>query len=226
MSLTTKILSGIFVLVIATAAIHFALRHYTNPAVLGDHSISTEPVDVLISKTSLQIPQNIIRRGRQRISGRQQFIDLYFQWPSLKGYNQEDAAIYESTAQLESLIFVSLIETEPPNSPEQRLEGIYRRFFTGKAWRGPDGLIGQTLDPASGYKSEDVFYARNNSELFVTRCLQEEKLGENNILPTCLYDFQFEKNITVNIRYHRNLLPVWRQIDSSIKRQLISMRVQ
>lgn len=226
MSLTTKILSGIFVLVIATVAMHFALRHYTNPAVLGDHSISTEPVDILISETSLQVPKNIIRRGKQRVSGRQQFIDLYFQWPSLKGYSQEDTAVYESTAQLESLIFVSLIETEAPNPPEQRLEGIYRRFFTGKAWRGPNGLIGQTLDPASGYKSEDVFYARNGSELFVTRCLQEKEFGEKNILPTCLYDFQLEENITVNVRFHRNLLPAWRQIDSSIKRQLISMRVQ
>lgn len=230
MSLTNKILSGMFVLVIITTAMHFALRHFTNPAVLGDHSISTEPVDVFISKTSLQIPKNIIRRGKQRVSGRQQYIDLYFQWPSLKGYSQEDAAVYESTSQLESLIFVSLIETEAPNPPEQRLEGIYRRFFIGKAWRGPNGLIGQTLDPASGYKSEDVFYARNNSELFVTRCLQEKEIGKNsgknNVLPTCLYDFQLEENITVNIRFHRNLLPVWRQIDSSIKRQLISMRVQ
>ena len=226
MRLTNKLLLGILVLVIAATALHFVLRHYTDPAVLGDHSISTEPVDIFISETALRIPQNIIRRSEHRISGRHQFIDLYLQWPTLKGYSQEDTAVFENISQLDKLIFVSLVEAEPPNSPQRRLEGIYRRFFIGKAWRGPDGLIGQSLDPSSGYNSEDVFYARNGSNVFVTRCLQQKEADKNNVLPTCLYDFQLEKNITVNIRFHRNLLPAWRQIDSSVKRQLISMRVQ
>lgn len=226
MRLTTKILSAMLMLVISTVILHYGLRHFTNPATLGDHSLSAEPVDILISESALQIPQNIIRRGSQRQSGRHQVIDLYFQWPTLAGYSQENATVFESTEHLDSMIFVSLIEAEPPSSAERRLEGIYRRFFIGKAWRGPDGLIGQALDPSSGYQSEDVFYAKNGPETFVTRCLRQSEADKNNVLPTCLYDFEFEKNVTVTVRFHRNLLPAWRKIDSSLKRQLISMRTQ
>lgn len=224
MKLTTKILVAMITLIIATAILHFVLRYYTDPAVLGDHSPNPEPVDVMISKTTFKIPQNLIRRSKQRTTGRHEIIDLYFQWPTLAGYNRKDAHVFENTDQLGSLIFVSLFEADPPNSAERRLEGIYRRFFTGKAWRGPDGLIGQKLDPSSGYQSEDVFYARNDEEIFVTRCLQEEEAKKNKVLPSCLYDFQVEERITVTIRFHRSLLPEWRQIDSKLRRQLISMR--
>lgn len=224
MTLTTKIIATVIALAIATMLLNFAIRHFTDPVALGGHSTSREGVDVVISQTTMKIPKNIIRRKQQRITGRHQVMDLYFQWPSLKGYSREDAALYENTNQLNSLIFVSLIESDAPNSPEQRLEGIYRRFFTGRAWRGPDNLIGQTLDPKSGYESEDVFYARNGESIFVTRCLQQQEADKSQVLPTCLYDFQLEERITVNIRFHRNLLNQWREIDKSIKRQLISMR--
>lgn len=224
MTLLSKILSGALLLVLAMTGLHYTLRHYTDPAVLGGHSASVKPIEIMIAETTLRIPQNIIRRKTHRTSGRHSNIDLYFEWPSLAGYSVENASIFENTASLDRLIFVSLTEISPPSPPERRLEGIYRRFFIGKPWRGPDGLTGQTLDPASGYQSEDVFYAVDGNETFVTRCLQQNEAQKSNVLPTCLFDFQLEKNVTVNVRFHRNLLPSWRQINARMKRQILSLR--
>lgn len=225
MTLTTKILAAALVTILLMAGLQFALRGYTDPALLGDHSSNPEPLDIAIAGTTLRIPQNIIRRSPQRRAGKQETVDLYFQWPSFKGYTDEDAELFEDVQNLPDLIFATLVEGPPPDSPQRRLDGIYRRFFIKKPWRGPDGLIGQSLDPASGYQAEDVFYARlNGEEIFVARCLQEQEAAKNNVQPTCLYDFTLSKNLTVNVRFHRGLLPAWRAIDANIKSRLASMR--
>lgn len=226
MSLTTKILASAFALVLAMAGLNFALRHFTDPATLGGHSIDPAPVAITIGATTLAIPKNIIRAKRQRQAGVAQTVDLNFQWPDFNGYNQDSAEIFQDASKQDQVIFVSLVKQPPPNTSERRLDGIYRRFFVGKAWRGPDGLIGQALDPSSGYQAEDILYARNNDAIFITRCLQIKEAERSNVFPTCLYDFQLEENVTVNVRFHRNLLQHWREIDTKLKRSLASMRLQ
>jgi len=70
MTLLSKILSGALLLVLAMTGLHYTLRHYTDPAVLGGHSASVKPIEIMIAETTLRIPQNIIRRKTHRTSGR------------------------------------------------------------------------------------------------------------------------------------------------------------
>ncbi len=220
MNLTTKILAIALFLVVSMAILQVIVHHLTDPIRLGGHSISQNLVKIKMANTQLAIPENVIRRESQRQAGSHVAIDLYFQWPSLKGYTEKDANLFENTQNLGKLVFVTLTKEKTTNTPEQRLEGLYKRFFIKDPWRGPQGLIGHSLDPSSGYNHEDIFYARNNNNLFITRCLQEQEARQSGVLPTCLYDFNLTQNIKVTIRFHRNLLKDWQKIDRKIKTYL------
>lgn len=226
MTLTNKILAGALVLVTLMVGLQLLLRYFTNSAALGGHTTETEPVKIKIADTLFNIPQNIIRSPDNRKDGDYQGLDLYFQWPGLDGYSETNADLFNYVGQGPFLIFASLSKGELIDTPKRRLEGIYQRFFVGKPWRGPNGLIGQALDPSSGYTAENVYYGRLGDEIFVTRCLQRDEAEKNNFLPTCLYEFMLDERIVVNVRYHVDLLEMWQEIDNKLKRHLISMRSQ
>ena len=226
MHFATKILAIALCLVAIIIGLHIAFRYLVDPASLGNHSLDTTPLAITLSQTRLSIAQNVIRHKKDRKAGTTDHLDLYFLWPGLEGYNKDNADIFHSADRQNELIFVSLVHETAPSSMERRLDGIYRRFFIRKPWRGPDGLIGQALDPASGYPAEDIFYTRDHDTIFLTRCLQEAEAARKQIRASCLYDFALDKNLTAIVRFDRSLLDQWHPISSSIKRRLVAMRSQ
>jgi len=222
--MTKRLTIGIVIVIMFLVIAVFMLRSYTGMGALGGFSSDTEPTTIKIANTQLFIPSNMIRFRDQRESSALSKIDLFVQWPSMKGFTTENATTFQGTNKTTELIFITL-EAGPPLHPaHQKLKELYRRFFTNSPWRGPAGLIGNALDSSSGYLSEDVLYAQDDDELFLTRCLQEGKDLTNNLKPTCIYEFTFEDGINAYIRFHRSLLVEWQALDERVKRLLATMR--
>lgn len=200
----------------------FILRSYTNPLALSGLTTDQSPAYIVMSDTTLTVPRNMIRFRDQRQQSHLTKLDLFVHWPTMRGFTEEGAAIFENTAGMDELIFISLEAGKPLNSAEQKLSGLYRKFFIKSPKRGPAGLIAHELDPSSGYLSEDVLYAKQNDRLFLTRCLREDSAHQKDLRPTCLYEFTFSKGINVVVRFHRSLLKEWKEFDGSIRRLLSS----
>ena len=224
MNLTKKLIVGIAFVLISLGVIFIVLRSYTDPETLGGFSSDTTSVNIEIGDTRLFVPRNIMRFQDQRESSALSTLDLFVQWPSMKGFTKQDVATFQNINGTSELVFITLEAGEPLNSPQKKLDGLYRRYFSKAPWRGPAGLIGNALDSSSGYLSEDVLYTKHNDELFLTRCLQEGKSETNNLLPTCIYEFTFEDGINVYVRFHRSHLAEWQALDERIKRLLATMR--
>ena len=224
MALTKKIIIGILGVLIFLVVVFAALRSYTNPETLGGFSSDTAPISIAIGDTRMSVPQNIIRFRDQRESSALSKLDSFIQWPSVKGFTKEDAATFQNINRASELIFITLEVGEPFNSSQQKLRELYRRFFSKSPWRGPAGLIGNELDSSSGYLSEDVLYAKHDDDLFLTRCLQEDKSDTDNLLPTCIYEFTLGDGVNVYVRFHRSHLSEWKILDERVKRLLATMR--
>jgi len=224
MNLPNKLIIGIIITVIALVGMYLALRSYSNPEALGGFSSNPEPTRITISNTTLDVPQNIIRFNNQRNSAQLSKLDLFIQWPSMKGFTHESASKFQNIKGTDRLVFITLEAGEKLNPPSQKLEGLYRRFFTKSPWRGPAGLIGNELNSSSGYLSEDVFYANGNDDLFLTRCLRETSTGQDNLLPTCIYEFTLDEGVNVFVRFHRSLLPEWQAIEEKIQRLMLTLK--
>ena len=224
MNLTKKLIFGISFVLISLGVIFIVLRSYTDPETLGGFSSDTASTNIEIGDTRLFVPRNMIRFRNQRESSALSMLDLFVQWPSMKGFTRQDAATFQNINGSSALIFITLEVGEPLNSAQKKLDGLYRRYFSQSPWRGPAGLIGNALDNSSGYLSEDVLYTKHNGDLFLTRCLQEGKGEANNLLPTCIYEFTFEEGINAYVRFHRSHLADWKILDERIKRLLATMR--
>ena len=224
MNLPKKIIFGILFVLIFLGVMFFALRSYTNPETLGGFSSDTSSANITIANTHLFVPKNMIRFKDQRKSHDLSKLDLFIQWPSMKGFTKEDTATFQNINGTSKLIFITLEVGEPLNPAQQKLDGLYRRYFSKSPWSGPAGLIGNELNSSSGYLSEDVLYAKHSDELFLTRCLQEGKGTPNDLLPTCIYEFTFEDGINAYVRFHRSHLAEWQILDERVKRLLATMR--
>lgn len=224
MNFNKKLIIGIVVALLFLALIFMALRSYTNPETLGGFSSDTTPTTIAIGDTQLSVPRNLIRFHDQRESSIVSKLDLFIQWPSIKGFSKENAATFQNTKGANELIFLTLEVGEPLDSSQQKLRGLYQRFFTKSPWRGPAGLIGNELDSSSGYLSEDVLYANHDDDLFLTRCLQEDKTANANLLPTCIYEFTLGDGVNVYVRFHRSHLKEWKVLDERVRRLLATMR--
>ena len=224
MNLSKKLIFGISFVLISLGVTFIVLRSYTDPEMLGGFSSDTASKDIEIGDTRLFVPRNMMRFQDQRESSTLSTLDLFVQWPSMKGFTKQDAATFQDINETSALIFITLEAGEPLNPAQKKLDGLYRRYFSTAPWRGPAGLIGNALDKSSGYLSEDVLYTKRNDELFLARCLQEGKGATNNLLPTCIYEFTFEDGINVYVRFHRSHLAEWQIIDERIKRLLATMR--
>ncbi|MEP3628845.1 MAG: hypothetical protein ABJN04_02480 [Hyphomicrobiales bacterium] len=224
MNLSKKIIFGILFVLIFLCVIFIALRFYTNPETLGGFSSDTSSTNITIADTRLYVPKNMIRFKEQRTSPALSKLDLFIQWPSMKGFTKDDAATFQNINGTSNLVFVTLEVGEPLNSAEQKLNGLYRRYFSKSPWRGPAGLIGNELDRSSGYLSEDVLYAKHGDDIFLTRCMQKGKSGTYNLQPTCIYEFTFEDGINVYVRFHHSHLAEWQVLDERVKRLLATMR--
>lgn len=224
MDLTKKILIGIFVILALLGLMFMALRSYTNPETLGGFSSDTTSTNIKVADAHLFVPRNMIRFKDQRESPALSKLDLFVQWPSMKGFTKEDAATFQNINGANELIFITLEVGEPLDSAQQKLDGLYSRFFSKSPWRGPGGLMGNELDSSSGYLSEDILYAKQDDTLFLTRCLQDGKRTTDNLLPTCIYEFTFEDGVNIYVRFHRSHLAEWRVLDERVKRLLATMR--
>ena len=224
MNLTKKLIFGISFVLISLGVIFIVLRSYTDPETLGGFSSDTASTNIQIGDTRLFVPRNMIRFREQRERSSLSTLDLFVQWPSMKGFAKQDAATFQNINGSSALIFITLETGEPLNPAQKKLDGLYRRYFSKSPWRGPAGLIGNALDSSSGYLSEDVLYTKHNGELFLTRCLQEGKAETDNLRPTCIYEFTFEEGINVYVRFHRSHLAEWQVLDERIKRLLATMR--
>ena len=224
MNATKKLIFGILFFLISLGVIFIVLRSYIDPERLGGFSSDTASTSIEIGDTRLFVPRNMIRFRDQRDASALSVLDLFVQWPSMKGFTKQDTATFQNINGSSTLIFITLEAGEPLNSAQKKLDGLYRRYFSQAPWRGPAGLIGNTLDSSSGYLSEDVLYTKYNDTLFLTRCLQEGTRQTNNLLPTCIYEFTFEDGINAYVRFHRSLLADWKTLDTRINRLLATMR--
>ncbi|MEM8796173.1 MAG: hypothetical protein AAGE61_11445 [Pseudomonadota bacterium] len=213
------IFGGLFAIAIMAAA-HFWLGTYLDPDSNAQRTANSEPISVTVGDTGLRVPQNVIRFRNQRTSELQERLDLHMHWPTLEGYSQDRSEAFEQETTDRRILFLTIEAAENQASGQRKLQGLYRRFFKGKPWRGPGGLIGQQLDPASGFGTEDLFYGRDaQGDIFVTRCLRDEAAAESKVLPTCLYDYPVSSSLSATVRFDRGLLEDWQDLSEKLKRR-------
>ena len=108
MSLTTKLGIGILATGLMLVLAYFMLRSYTDPKALGGFSSNPSPITITMAETRLNVPLNMIRFQNQRQRTELSKLDLFVQWPTMQGFTNEEAAIFENIARMDELIFISL----------------------------------------------------------------------------------------------------------------------
>lgn len=188
-----------------------ALDSWQASAILSGLSADTAPVALSIAGEALSIPANAIRSANTRRGGAVERADLILHWPTMGGYTQERTAEFNSGAA--SLVYATIAPRTSPVDSTARLEAVYARFFVGKAFPGPAGLIGRQLAEDSGYRGEIVFFDPAAAEPFVARCPVE---WTDEMPATCIRDFDIGQGLSLLYRFDGTLLAEWQALDAAM----------
>ncbi|MEM7069424.1 MAG: hypothetical protein AAF478_11125 [Pseudomonadota bacterium] len=208
------------VLVFATLALVFALLLYAVAVLFGEdisrvgHSTSTTPIEVVIANNALAIPANTIRYSNQRKAGLYNRVEMYLHWPSMRGYNDKLAHVFNRTGSDASLLFVSLEPRQMSLEMSGRLGPIYSKFFAGPAQKSASGLIKQPLSSEGGFVDEYLYYEADSPYPYVTRC---ERSRSNVNTPFCIRDIHVTNDLMLTYRFHAKFLPQWLEIERGIR---------
>lgn len=194
---------------VALAAFAHFYGQYINQA---GHSASTKAREIVIANDVLMIEDNHIRFSEQRVSGVHGRIDLYAAWPTLSGYQDSDAEIFNSLDEEKKLIFITLEPARMSRDMTGRLEPIYRGLMIKPAVKGEHGLTINALKDETGTNSEWLYIGEEMGQrAFVARCLGGA-IAETALAP-CERDVQFDSGLSLTYRFPEHMLKYWRVLD-------------
>ncbi|MEM6463622.1 MAG: hypothetical protein AAF724_17085 [Pseudomonadota bacterium] len=184
--------------------------------VMSGHTDDTSPVSISLNGNAIVIPANAIRFENQREGGVHKRVDIYFTWPDLEGYTNENSDHFNRVDKATHLIFLSLSQRTMPMDMSARLEPVYSRLVDGGDGTKDSGLLAYAFSEDTRYSGEILYVgARDNGPAFAARCLREEGLPAGS--HPCMRDVDVGRDMSVTYRFSRNLLPEWRRLDAAIK---------
>jgi hypothetical protein len=206
---------GILALAGLAYAVDTAIQDYHDRIALKGLDGKPAPVSVVVGDEELVIPANLIRFKVARRGGHMDSVDLLLHWPSLDGFTEEHAADFRDASPTAPLVYATIGFRDTALDSSARLAAIYRPFFVGPTLDGPTGLVGQALDPESGYGGEIVYFEPRGAEPYVVRCLAEET---EEIPATCLREVNIGQGLSMLYRFNRAYLGDWRTMDDRLRR--------
>lgn len=202
--------------VIAIVALGFGLKtaldSWQASAILSGLTEDPARVALSIAGESLSISANAMRAANARRGGAVEQVDLILHWPSMQGYAPELADEFNTGAS--SLMYATIAPRTSPVDSTARLETVYARFFVGKAFAGPAGLVGRQLAEDSGYRGEIVFFDPANRTPFVARCPVE---WTDEMPATCIRDVDIGRGLSLLYRFDGTLLTEWAALDAAMR---------
>jgi hypothetical protein len=163
-------------------------------------------IPIVVGSETFNVPPAAIRTSVQRHAGRQDRIDLTFQWPSL---NPPDPAAKLVGDRL--FVTIAVAQSLPPSD---RLSVIYPRYAAGEAARRPDGLLEYAFRDGTPYQGEDLLADAAAPQRFAARCSRRTGPRTPGM---CLHDRRIG-DVDVSVRFPRDWLDQWRSVADGIDR--------
>jgi hypothetical protein len=218
---------GLVVLAAAAGGVVSYLLWPTFPNAPAD--IDAPSIPVTVGGVLFNVPPRAIREKVQRHPGRQERIDLVFDWPSLappqveeidrsKPLNAENAAA-DIAAKEAKRLFVTIAPLGGAVLPPlERLRTIYPRFVEKQATAGADGLAILPFRAGTPYEGEDLLYVGANPEQFYARCTRASR----TVPGTCMHERGVGADV-VTLRFPRDWLSDWRNVGASFDRLIAQL---
>jgi hypothetical protein len=179
---------------------------------LGGHSNRLTTHEIVIDNDVISVPENMIRLPEQRRDGIAERLDLYFSWPGLAGYSEEERDVFNGSAKNASIIFLSFEERAMSRDMSGRFEPIYKFLIEGNGAKGPAGLLRYVLPAKAGYLNEVLYVGpAEGGARFVVRCSEE---GKEDLVAACERDIQVGTNLSATLRFPKDMLSQWRTLES------------
>lgn len=172
-------------------------------------------VELTVRGTSFAIPANYIQNPAARSGGDQGSLALAALFPSLQGYSDTDAKLFQGNATDSPVIHINLRGDSGNLDAKARLERVYKPYLSAPAGTpGPFSLTQYSFRPNSGYERNDLFAGQGAGGLVLLLC--EREAGDLSS-PNCLATDQLLKpGLNFSYRFKRAYLARWREIDSGV----------
>lgn len=172
-------------------------------------------VELTVRGTAFAIPANYIQNPAARSGGDQDSLALAALFPSLQGYSDTDATLFQGNAADSPVIHINLRGEAGNLDAKTRLERVYKPYLsTPQGAPGPFGLTQYAFRPSSGYERNDLFAGSSASGLVLLLCEREAgDLSSPNCLAT---DQPLKPGLNFSYRFKRAYLARWREIDSGV----------
>lgn len=192
-----------------------SVRGYRDDVALAGRNSDPSPVAFTIAGERMTVPGNALRFASDREGGAVDRLDLLFRWPGLQGFSEANADAFRDSSSLAPLVYVTIAPRETPLDMDDRLSSVYARYFAGDPIAGPSGLTGRNMAADSGYRDEQVFYARTGPVRFAARCVAE---ATAEVPATCIRDVNIGRNLSLLYRFNRFYLgDDWAAMDRELR---------
>ncbi len=176
------------------------------------------PVIARVGEDVFKIPQNVIRKQRQRLGGVQKRLDLLVQWPSMTGYSDDREIQFNNPKAINGLVFISVLPRESAPSTTHLYRNIYTGFIEKQDRRGPNGLNAWNFHTGFGYDGEVLYAQRGEPEApFAIRCFIDTV---PHVAASCIRDIYYGNSVLVRYRYSRAMLREWYSIEAAVRQTL------
>ena len=178
-------------------------------------------IPITIGNAAFNVPPRAFRVPSQRRSGRQERVDLAFQWSPAgdAGRLKKSAGPRNPTASSDNRFYLTIMKSDGTLPPAERLKSIYPRFINGAPRLQSNGLALISFRADTPYQDEDLFYSAAVPDTFVVRCT---RYRAENVRGTCLYERR-RADADVIIRFPRQWLDDWRAVAGAIDRLIDSL---
>lgn len=180
---------------------------------LGGNSKSTNRLSIIIGKDVVMLPENMVRYRAQRQVNEANKLDLYLAWPTMQGYTEALRTQFNTTPISPNIVFLTFEHRFSNLSMAQRVSAIYEKFSAKQPSWQLGQLAGFELKPEIGFLDEEMVIANDPGTEFAARCSRAQT---TKTLPYCITDIPVGTNLTLTYRFHRKLLPRWKQLSAKI----------
>lgn len=211
-----RIFVGFAILATLSLAINLLGRELGSRIALGGHTDDRTMHEVIIANDVLEVPANMIRYPEQRRDGVANRMDLYVEWPSMKGYSTAEKALFNNSHESgKKLMFITLEQRTLSRDMSGRFVPIYKSMISEPGIKLTGGLTQYKLPEKSGFMDENLVVGPTTGERpFVARCLDAQKSKDS--ITSCERDIHVGDDLTMMVRFPASLLIDWETLDRQL----------
>jgi len=171
---------------------------------------------IVVAGVLFNVPPQAVRVAMQRRPGTQDRVDLVYLWPSLA---PPSPAAATPNSDERDRVFVT-IAAAVSLAPIERLKTIYPRYTATDSATAPRGLTLLAFRDGTPYQGEDLAFDADAPEKFLARCARTV----NPLTPGTCLDERRIGGADVTMRFPRDWLENWRDVESGLDRLITQLR--